>query len=156
MSYYDNRNLSLVGWDKTSASSQNYQYFFSQENIDRLSAQITEHLKTTGQTIKVSDRVIGGVMSDVSRSFNPRTGDIFSRYIIPTEEGRDDLKNMNDQVITVIVNTVREEIEQQRCNERLSIWTTVLGDFNPEGMRAHSKIKTRERDYMKGEFMMNY
>lgn len=152
---YDFRNQAYAGWSQTSNTSGVYRYFFSKENIANLSKEITELLKSTGLLIRVSDRVIGGVMSNIAANFNPRTGDIYTRYTIPTEP-RDDLKNMNDQVVTVILNTIREEFAQQNCNSKLNIWTTVLGDFNPKGLRSHSYLKTKERDYLKGVFSMNY
>jgi hypothetical protein len=151
----DFRYQAYAGWNHTANASQVYQYFFSAENIAGLSAAITELLKSTGETIRVSDRVIGSVMSNVSANFNPRTGDIFTRYTIPTE-ARDDLKNMNDQVVTVIVNTIRGEYDQQCCNSKLNVWNSLLGDFNAGGLRAHSQLKTKENDYIKGVFAMNY
>ena len=152
----DFRSLAYAGWDKTAQTSAVYQYYFSAENIAYLSALITELLKSTGQTIRVADRVIAGVMSNVAANFNPKTGDIYSRYVIPDKEPRDDLKNMNQQVVTVVVNTVREELDQQRFNSKLSVWNSVLGSFNAGGLRAHPVLKTKERDYMKGMFSMNY
>lgn len=151
----DYRNLAFVGWETTS-NNWTYQYFFSEENIKMLSKTITHLLKSGGQTINVADNVIAGVMSNVAANFNPRTGDIYTRYTITSSSPRDDLQNMNDQVVTVIVNTIRGEQDQQLCNSRLNIWNTVFGTFNSEGLRAHSAIKTKENDYMKGMFSMNY
>lgn len=149
MSNYDFRSQAHVGWNCST-------YFFSNNNINYLSAAITELLMSTGKIIKVADHVIGSVMSNIATNFRPSTGDIYSRYTIPTEEGRDNLRTMNEQVITLIVNTIRGEYDQEACNARLSVWTTVLGDFNHEGLRSHSKIKIKENDYMKGMFSMNY
>ena len=79
-----------------------------------------------------------------------------TRYIVPNKVARDDLNSFNNQVITVIVNTILDEYETTKLNQRLSIWNTVYGDFNVEGLRAHSKIRYKENDYLKGVFMENY
>ncbi len=153
---FDNRYQNYVGWDKYATWSNPNKYFFSRENMDNISKEITTRLKNTGQTIRVTDRVIGGVMSNVSLNNNPKTGDIYSRYIIPDSAPRNDIASLNEQTITVIVNTILDEYETTKLNQRLSIWNTVYGDFNPEGLRAHSILKTKQNDYLKGVYMMNY
>lgn len=150
---YDNRYTSLVGWQPLSGA---YDFYWSDININYISSQVTFLLKKSGYHIKVTDEVIGGIMSDIIRSQNPKIGDIYTRYIIPDEEGRDDIASMTNQVITVIVNNILSEQETIRLNSRLTIWSTVLGDFNKEGLRSHDILKTKENDYIKGVFNMNY
>jgi hypothetical protein len=153
---YDNRFLSYVGWEKDNVNRASYLYFFSKENMASLSREITRRLMTTGKEFRVTDRVIGGVMSDIARSNNPVIGDIQTRLVVPAEKPRDDIENMNSQVVTVIVNTILDEYETTVYNGRLSVWSTVYGDFNKEGLRAHSVIRKKENDYIKGVFSMNY
>ena len=153
---YDNRYQNFVGWDKFATWSDPNVYFFSRENMDYLSSEITRRLINTGRTIKVSDEVIGNVMSNVALNNNPIIGDIYTRYIVPNSQPRNDIASLNEQTITVIVNTIMDEIETTRLNQRLSVWSTVYGDFNPEGLRAHSIIRHKENDYIKGVFSMNY
>lgn len=145
----DFRQLAYVGWQGNAVS----RYFFSPENTARLRAGIASFL---GPHVHVGDQVLYGVMSNIAANWNPRTGDIYTRYVIPAAEPRDDLENMNGQVVTVIVNAIRQETEQRELNGRLSVWDSVLGDFNRHGLRAHPILKTKENDYMKGMFSMNY
>jgi hypothetical protein len=151
---YDNRYTSIIGWAQNT-NNEGYRAFFSRENMSFISEQITRILRQYGLgNIKVSDRVIGGAMSDIIRSQNPILGDIITRYTIPHE--RDDLKSMTDQTITVIVNQIVSEHEQMKCNSKLNIWSSLLGDFNVYQIRAHPIIKTKDNTYMKGVFMYNY
>ena len=41
-------------------------------------------------------------------------------------------------------------------NRKLTIWTTVYGDFNQHGLQQHSKIKVRNKRPNPMEFNMNY
>lgn len=152
----DTRYQSFVGWDTFAQWSAPTRQFFSQENINLISSEITRRLKHTGKTIRVTDEVITGVMSNLARNNNPAIGDIYTRYVIPRASPRDDLTALNTQAITVIVNTILDEMETTKLNQRLSVWNTVYGDFNPEGLRAHSIIRKKENDYIKGVFSMNY
>jgi hypothetical protein len=153
---FDTRFLSVAGWDQTSQSSENYKWFFCRDNVNYISAEITRLLAGSGYQVRVTDEVIAGVMSNVAQNNNPVVGDIFTRYVVPNKTARDDIVNMNQQVITVIVNTILNEMETTKLNQRLSIWSTVYGDFNTEGLRAHSIIRKKENDYIKGVFSMNY
>lgn len=152
---YDNRYTSLVGWEQT-ANGAGYRYFFSAENMEFISGQITEKLRSFGLNIRVTDEVIGGVMSDIIRSQNPKIGDIHTRYIIPQEDPRNDAKSMTEQTINVIVNQILGEHDQACCNGKLSIWSSVLGDFNTHRLRSYSTIRKKNNDYIKGFFMENY
>lgn len=151
---YDNRYTSIVGWEQT-ANGAGYRYFFSRENMDFISSEIRRLLRPFGINVKVSNEVIGGVMSDIIRSQNPVLGDIHTRYIIPKEEPRNDAKSMTEQTINVIINQILGEQQQMCCNSKLSIWASLRGDFNPHG-RAYSKIKNKRNDYIKGVFIENY
>ena len=42
------------------------------------------------------------------------------------------------------------------ANKKLTIWNTVYGDFNKEGLRGHSQIKIREKHPQYMAFNMNY
>ncbi len=151
---FDNRYTSLVGWEQT-ADSAGYRYFFSRQNMAFISSEITRLLKPFGVHVRVSDEVIGGVMSDIIRSQNPVLGDIHTRYIIPKETPRNDALSMTEQTINVIMNQIIQEQQQAQCNSKLSVWDALRGDFNPNG-RAHSKIKKKRNDYIKGVFIENY
>jgi hypothetical protein len=41
-------------------------------------------------------------------------------------------------------------------NRKLTIWTSVLGDFNNHGLRQYTDLKIREKNINKVRFNMNY
>jgi hypothetical protein len=153
---YDTHYLSNVGWDRINEPNTGYRIFFSKENMDRLSCLITEKLSRAGLRMVVTPRVIGGVMSDILRTHTPEIGDMYTQYTIPAEQPRNDVANLNERVVNVIVNTIVNEEDARKWNESLNIWDTVYGDFNRKGLRAHSVIRKKDNDYLKGQFNLNY
>jgi hypothetical protein len=106
--------------------------------------------------IIVPDKTICSVMSSVYENFRPETGDIFTRYNIPKARSQNYVQQMIDEVINIITTDVKVNLGMDECNRNLSIWTTVLGDFNEHGLRSHSKIKLRENRPMPMMFNMMY
>ena len=133
--------------------------FFAKSNIDKISHKITELLMgvlKNNRPIIVPDKTICSVMSAVYESFRPETGDIYTRYNIPKDRGQSYLQTMIDEVINIITTDVKNNLGMDEANSKLSIWTTVLGDFNEHGLRSHSKIRLREKRPMPMQFHMNY
>jgi hypothetical protein len=133
--------------------------FYAKSNIDKISCKITELLMGVlkdNRPIIVPDKTICSVMSAVYQSFRPETGDIFTRYNIPKAREQNYVQTMIDEVINIITTDVKNNLGMEECNRNLSIWTTVLGDFNQHGLRSHSKIKLRENRPMPMQFHMNY
>jgi hypothetical protein len=153
---YDAHYMGNVGWEAINSTNTGYRMFFSKENMDWLSQRISAQLFQAGLVMVVTPRVIGGVMSDVLRTHTPTTGDIHSRYTIPKDAPRDDLQTLNDRVVNTIVSTIVNEEDTRRWNESLTVWDTVYGDFNRRGLRAHSIIRKKDNDYLKGHFNLNY
>lgn len=153
---YDTHYLSNVGWEKINDTNTGYRIFFSKENMDRLSCLITQKLALAGHHMIVTPRVIGGVMSDILRNNTPEIGDMYTQYTIPAEQPRNDVANLNERVVNVIVNNIVNEEDMRKWNESLNIWDTVYGDFNRKGLRAHSVIRKKDNDYLKGQFNLNY
>jgi len=153
---YDYNYLAHVGWEDINKTNTGYRIFFSKENMDRLSRRISEQLLKAGHRIVVTPRVIGGVMSDILNTHTPTIGDMYTLYNIPADQPRNDVANLNDRVVNVIVSTIINEDDARKWNESVSIWDTVYGDFNRKGLRAHSVIRKKDNDYMKGQFNLNY
>jgi hypothetical protein len=133
--------------------------FYSKENIKIISEKITQLLmgvNKDNRPIIVPDKTIYSVMSSVYENFRPETGDIFTRYIVPKSRSIGYIQNMTDKVINIIVTNVRVTLETEENNSKLTVWTTVLGDFNEHGLRSHSKIKLREKRPQPLMFNMNY
>tara|TARA_B110000211_G_C14031905_1_gene532534 strand:+ start:47 stop:520 length:474 start_codon:yes stop_codon:yes gene_type:complete len=131
-------------------------HFFNENIINIISekiSQLLEGVDEEGHKLVVPNDTITHVMSNVYENHNPNVGCIHSRY---NDENKNHIQNMIDEVIGIISNTVRNELEIEKNNKKLNIWTTVLGDFNTEGLRSHSKIKLRENRPISFQFNMNY
>jgi hypothetical protein len=145
-----------VGWRENNACIKEY---FAPRTIQNVSRKITELLQGVnkqGRPILVPNNVICSVMSTVYENFRPQTGDIYSRYIIPTQNQQNNVQNMIDQVIEIIVSQVKTEIEMCECNSKLTKWTTVLGDFNEHGLTQTPPIKVLHKRPDPMLFNMNY
>ena len=153
---YDYSYLANVGWHTINENNAGYKIFFSEENMNMLSSIIFKKLQAHGLYMVVTKRVIAGIMSDLLRKHSAKLADIHSIFTIPDELPRNDLATLNERVVNTIVSTIVNEDDMRRMNESLNIWDTVYGDFNRHGLRAHSKIRKRERDYLKGQFNINY
>lgn len=142
--------------------------FFSETTVCNISKRITEHLNGVdeqGRNIIVPNDTIKNVMSSIYQNYVPQVGDIFTRLNIPNgvyvggsthQTARNDYDYMIHQVISLIVTDVKNNIEVDRQNKKLTIWTTVLGESNAHGLRSHAPIKIRERKIPSMLFNMNY
>lgn len=157
---YDQNFMAHVGWDYTSNNSSALDFLFSTKGLDMISQIITSSLQGVdprGRNIVVPHDKIANVLSSVY-SFGTRTniGNIYTTDTMPSIEPRDDIKNFINQTVNIIVSAVKDEIEITEQNKKLTAWTTVLGDFNTEGLRSHAPIKLRERHPQYMAFNMNY
>ena len=140
----DENYMRYVGWSETDICSDGItgtQRFFSQDTVNVISTKVTQLTMGVHERnipIKVTDNVISHVMSNVYSNFRPLTGDIHSRYIIPTKEGPYSyIQEMIDRTIEIIVSDLKNSFGMKYNNESLSIWTTVYGDFNAHKLRQH-------------------
>lgn len=134
--------------------------YYSQETINIISHKVTQLTLGVDQynrRIVVPDHIIVGVMNSIYTTYTPNTGDIYTRYIVESGTSTESyIQNMIDQVIEVIVSDVRNNIEMEQNNAKLSIWTTVLGDFNEHELMPHSQVKVRNKRPTPFLFNMNY
>ena len=131
--------------------------YYSHETRQIISHKVTELLEGVhpqGKKIVVTDSDICKTMSTIQNNYRPSVGDIYSRYIIPSKP-ENYVRDMIDQVIEAIVSQAKTQYITEECNRKLTVWTTVLGDFNAEGLRSHSQLKIRE-DSIPMLFNMNY
>lgn len=157
---YDQNFLSHVGWDYTASGSDMLKYLFSSSTLDILSQQITQALRGVdprGRDILVPHDKIANVLSSVY-SFGTRTniGDMYAHDTIPSIEARNDVRNILNQTINIVVSAIKDEITVTEQNKKLTVWTTVLGDFNDHGLRSFAPIKLRERHPQYMAFNMHY
>ena len=154
--YDDNENRYVLY-----ASTRNWftDYLFSDKNLQCIQNALYELLKclrNDGRPIIVSKKTIAMVLSQIQVNFMPSIGDIYTLYNIPQEKARDDNSTLNKQTTEFIYNQLKTEYEIEVNNSKLTIWTTLLGDFNEHGLRSHSQIKLNAYPINKLLFNMNY
>lgn len=153
----DDNYRRFVGYTENNSCIQEY---FSPQTIRLISNKISELLEGVdpeGRKIVVPDKNIASVMSNIQKNFRPPTGDIYGRYNVPNGFGSDNyVQSMIDQTIEIIVSDVRTNLEMAENNRKLTVWSTVLGDFNAQKIRAHPEIKIRKRRPAPMQFNMNY
>jgi hypothetical protein len=147
----------FIGWQQ---SEQGFdKVFFSMQNLHSISERLKDLLKCLrkdGKPIIVSDRVIAHIMSEVFSKNRPQLGDMYTMLNIPADKARNDLKTMNNMVVQIIFNNIKTEYEMEENNRGLTVWTTVLGDFNKHGLRQYTDIKLNKKNINKVRFNMNY
>ena len=156
---WDNKLMANVGYEQGSQSFCE-KLLFAPETIKRISNRLTGLLRGVdpqGKKIIITDNVITNTLSGVFNSFRPEVGDIYSRYTIMNSElWRNDVENIIDRTITILYDYFRNEIEMEENNKKLTVWTTILGDFNKHGLRQTPPIKTQKRRPDPFLFNMNY
>ena len=157
----DFNSVRNVLYETTGTNSNCVNKLFSRENIKELSKKISSSLEgvdPSNRKIIVPDETINSVLNTVYQNFRPNTGDIFGRYnMAPFESDIDsNFNNIVYQTIEIIVSDVKNNIGIEEANNSLSVWTTVLGDFNEHGLMQHPKIKLKNRRPTAGLFHMHY
>lgn len=134
--------------------------FFSKQTVDTISRKLTELLRGVdprNRPIIIPDNTITNVMDSVYATYRPPTSDIYGRYNVPSGDTTVSyIADMIDQVIEIIYSDVKINIETAAQNEKLSMWTTILGDFNEAGLRSYAPIKTLIRRPNPMQFNMRY
>jgi len=146
-----------VGWSVSQGELD--KRFFSEVTVRDISNKLTELLKCLrkdGRPIVVADRVIAHMMSEVFYKNRPQLGNGYFMYNIPAAEPRNDYETMKEMVIEMIFNTIKTEYQMDENNRKLTIWTSVLGDFNKHGLRQYTNLKINEKNINKMRFNMNY
>jgi hypothetical protein len=131
---------------------------FTEETIKYISEEVTKNLKglMTNTRIVVPDENITSVLSNVFENYRPNTQDIYTKYNIIQNKTIDDANYIVLQTIDILVQDIRLNIETINQNNKLTIWTTVLGDNNEHGLRSHDQIKIRKKRPTSMLFHMNY
>ncbi|MHA2038973.1 MAG: hypothetical protein ACW98X_21300 [Promethearchaeota archaeon] len=154
----DDNFYRYAGYEQSNTCIKEY---FSHNTICMISDKITQLLigvHPSNKQIKVSDKVIAHVMSQIQDTFRPTTGSIQSRYTIPDsgDEPESYIQNMISQVIELIVSNVKNDYMMEENNKKLSVWDSVLGTFNKNQLLAHPPIKINNNRPASFQFNMNY
>lgn len=148
--------LRHVGWDE---SNECIKVLFSEKVVNAISQKVTEltlGVDPKNRRIVVPGERICEVISSVYWNYRPATGDIYSRYIIPTNEQDNAVQSIIDQSIEIITSYIRNNFGMKQANEKLSAWVQVMGDFNPHGLRQFPPIKVLGKRPETMQFNMNY
>lgn len=132
---------------------------FSKNSVKTISRKITEllmGLDNQNRPIIVPDKMICTVLSDIYRSYRPQTGDIHTRYVVPQGQPENYVQSIINQTIEIITNDVKNNFGMELENSKLTRWSTVYGDFNPQGLRQHPPIKLRNKRPNPMQFFQNY
>jgi len=154
----DLNRMKYIGWDGDDGIGC-MKTLFTPQVIRFISRKISENLEGVdylNRTIIVPDESIISVMNNIYANHRPRTGDIFTRYVIPDSNPNNTRQDIIDKTIETITDQTKIELETIRYNSSLTKWTTVLGDFNSQGLRSHPEIKTKKRRVNTLQFNMNY
>ena len=157
----DDNYMRFVGWDQGGYMGTCAKQYFSKDTIDMISKKVTEltmGVDKENRPIIVPDEQICNVMSQVFISNKPKIGDIYTVFIIPDSAPRNDVQLMIDRTIEIITNNIKTTLGMDQWNQSLSIWDTVLGDFNRQGIqqtpRGFAKINRKHPKKM--FFFENY
>lgn len=148
--------LRFVGYSARHNETPGFEALFTDGTINMISKAVTHYLGkdlADGRPIVVPNERILSVVSELVHTYKAETGDIFTRLNIPNEN-KDMCQKIIYRTITVIVDNVRNTLEMENINGKLSIWDTVLGEFNEKGLRSHAPL-TAEIDNTRRLFQIN-
>ena len=103
-----------------------------------------------------SERIVIIALYGVYENHIPRTGDIYGKYLVVDQTQRDDYGYIVDKTISLLIDGIKNDIEMTEANSKLSIWNSVLGDFNENGLRQFPPIKLRNKGPDRMLFHMKY
>ena len=152
---HDYNYVKYVGWQEL-GETNTYTLLFGQQNVNMLSNAITTYLWKLDNTSKVvPDSDIREIITSVWNSEKGgKTSGIYTKDIFDIKHTP--FKRINEIVIQTITSQIVNMQQMEECNNSMDIWNQLYGDFNKAGLRAHPKIKLREKHPQLMMFNMNY
>jgi hypothetical protein len=123
-------------------------------NIQQFLAEKLRPFEKQKRKVVIDKEIIISVMQNVISSRTPDVGDIYTHYTIPNYQ--DDISDIINRTIQILYSDLKNEMEMEQNNAKLSVWSTLYGDFNKQGLRAHAPIKIRKNKPQSMLFNMNY
>ncbi len=143
--YDDRLDLNqFVGWNTISEWNPLTQKLFTKTTVNVIQQKVADYLTgvdANGRRIVPTERVVVSALFGIFREHAPRTGDIYGKFLVVDDSKRDDYAYIVDKTISLLVQGIRDDLGMAEQNQKLTIWTTVLGDFNEHGLRQHPPIK---------------
>lgn len=127
---------------------------FDKNVLNYISKMVTLNLRgvdVKNRDIIVPDKTISNVLDSVYNNYTPSVGGLYSQQSFHTK-----YEHIIANTINIIVDDVSYNIARDTCNSKLTIWSTLLGDFNDHKLRSHPPIKLRNNRPKPMQFNMNY
>jgi hypothetical protein len=137
-----------VGWFTVADWNPLVQRLFTKTTVKVIQQKTSDYLmgvEPNGKKIVPTERVVIAALYGIFKNFHPTTGDIYGKYTVVDQTHRDDYAYIVDQTISLLVQGIRDDIGMAEQNQKLTIWTTVLGDFNEHGLRQYPPIKINNK-----------
>jgi len=137
-----------VGWFTVADWNPLVQRLFTKTTIRVIQEKTSQYLlgvEPNGKKIVPTERVVIAALYGIFKNFHPTTGDIYGKYLVVDQTQRDDYSYIIDQTISLLVQGIRDDIGMAEQNQKLTIWTTVMGDFNEHGLRQYPPIKINNK-----------
>jgi hypothetical protein len=146
-----------VGWGTITEWASLPRQVFTKRTIKIIQQKVYEYLyRSMQKKIVPSEKVVVIALFGVYENHKPNTGDIYGKFLVVDETQRDDYGYIVDKTISLLIDGIRTDIEMADANSKLSIWNTVLGDFNEHGLRQFPPIKLRNKGPDRMLFHMKY
>ena len=135
--------------------------FFTKKTVRIISSLVTQRTKgldPRNRSIIVPDDDIIDLMNTTYENYSPIVSDMNSKYIMDSEfdSNQYQMSDLISKVVDTLVSELNTEFGLNNFYRTTSVWNTLYGDFNPERLRQHSKIKLNERRPVITECRMNY
>ena len=146
-----------IGWSTITEWNGLPRQVFTKYTLKVIQEKVYEYLlKAMKKKIIPSERIVIIALYGVYENHIPRTGDIYGKYLVVDQTQRDDYGYIVDKTISLLIDGIKNDIEMTDANSKLSIWNSVLGDFNENGLRQFPPIKLRNKGPDRMLFHMKY
>lgn len=142
-------NGQYVGYLQNVQNNNNYRFMMDDTRLHILQQKITEILEGVepdGRSIVVPLDTIRSVVYQCYQAYIPNIGNIYTTFIQENETlKRNDVRDIYDQAVNIITSYIKAYYMHESNARKLTIWDSVLGSFNKQGIRAHQPIKVNNR-----------
>jgi hypothetical protein len=146
-----------IGWSTITEWNELPRQLFTKYTLKVIQNKVYQYLlEAMDKKIVPSERIVIIALYGVFENHIPRTGDIYGKYLVVDQTQRDDYGYIVDKTISLLIDGIKNDIEMTEANNKLTVWTTVLGDFNEHGLRQFPPIKLRDRGPDRMLFHMKY
>lgn len=142
-------NGQYVGYLQNVQNNNNYRFMMDDQRLHILQQKITEILEGVepdGRPIVVPLDTIRSVVYQCYQAYIPDIGNIYTTFIQTDETlKRNDVSDIYDQAVNIITSYIKTYYMHEENARKLTIWNSVLGDYNKAGVRAYQPIKVNNR-----------